>query len=162
MTRSSGKFEKNRHWESTTCIAGLCISIIIIVFAVFDIRPAQMRLGNSTLPFLNAVLRSYSIELTDVLPPIAAVLGTVFAIAFAFSQFVMPKIAENYGPWMVKYSRSDWRYWWAYSTLFLSVVTVSSLLLVARFPNPLVETAIGIGVTFAFSDSYASLMCAHH
>jgi hypothetical protein len=151
MTRSARKSEKRDTWEGITWIAGVFISVIIVAFALFDVRSAQIRLGNSTLPVLNVVPRGYSIKLTDILPSIAAILGTIFAIAFAFSQFVVPRIAENYSPRMVKYFRSDWRYRCAYSTLFLSVVTVSSLLLVARFPDSSLETGIAVGVMIAFA-----------
>jgi len=151
MTRRFGRRIEHNRWEVITWIIGLCVSATVTAFALIDVRPTQMRLGNATLVVFNPVLRESFISLTDILPSIAAILGTFFAIAFAFSQFVIPNIAEKYSPRMVSFFRRDWRYRYAYSALFLSVVTTSSLLLMTRFPDPYVQTVTGVVVIGAFT-----------
>jgi hypothetical protein len=150
MSTDSVRQEEHHWWERTTWIIGLCLSAIVIGYAVIDFAPVQTRTGNATQVVFIPVLR-VSYNLADILPSIAAILGTFFAIAFAFSQFVIPDIAEKYSPRMLRFFRSNWRYRYAYSALFLAVVGVSSLLLLTRFPDAYVQTAIGVVVVSAFT-----------
>jgi uncharacterized membrane protein len=132
------KAQRLRHkWEIATWVLGLLITILIVLWLNFELVWPPMTSGNSTLtlPWVRQPDRPGAQILPDILPSVAAVLGTVFSIAFAFSLFIIPNIADRYSPRMVSFFTKSRKYRAAYLGLFIFVVTAISLLLVVRILN---------------------------
>src|SRR5208337_973254 len=96
--------------------------------------------------------------LSNVLLATSAILGSVFAVAFGFSQFVISRIAREYSPRMLKSFKKSNRYRVAYLLVFFSTIGSVSLLL---FSDMLGQTAlylVAAAITVVFAGSLLAFL----
>jgi hypothetical protein len=120
------------------------MSFTIFIIAIFAFYAGRTPTNSTGTGAANSTI-------LDVLPTIATILGTVFSVAFAFSQFVIPRIAEQYSPRILEFFRSDRKYQSAYFFLFISLVATVSLLLFSRILNPFDQTIATAAGTVLFT-----------
>jgi hypothetical protein len=130
-------------------------TIIVILFVIDLILALTTKSGGQILPTNSTALIQSDPKglLSNVLVSAAAVLGSVFAIVFAFSQFFISNIADKYSPRMLGFFRRNPRYVIPYLLVFFSTITSVVLLLLLDILSQgyLYLTAGTITVTFAVS-----------
>jgi hypothetical protein len=150
-----------RAWSSEIVLASVGVVMIVVVtlglYLFLGVRSGRIILSNSSNVenFPNPDARSL---LSNVLLATSAILGSVFAVAFGFSQFVISRIARDYSPRMLKSFKKSNRYRVAYLLVFFSTIGSVSLLL---FPDMLGQTAlylVAAAITVVFAGSLLAFL----
>jgi hypothetical protein len=112
--------------------------------------------GNSTVQIITR--GDAKALLSNILLSTAAVSGSIFAVVFGFSQFVVSNIADKYSPKMVTFFRRNLKYKTAYLLLFFSTIGSVSLLLLLDIANEIYLNLIAGSMAVVFTVSLLAFL----